>query len=80
MDKTEKKVIKLISKYTGIKRKKITSMSRVKEELGLSSFDFACLLVDFEEIFNIKIEKLDNLSNIEYVGDIVNLIKNIDKS
>ncbi|HHU74586.1 MAG TPA: hypothetical protein GXZ28_08220 [Clostridiales bacterium] len=69
-----KKTIKLISNFTDIKKSNIKAETKLKEELGLTSFDFASLIFEFEEVFSIKFENWDELNKLVTIQDIVDLI------
>ena len=74
---TEKRLIRLVSGYTDMERKKIKSDTRLKEDLGLSSYDFVCIASEIEEKYHIDNQK-DLLSNegrsLTTIGDIVSFL------
>lgn len=69
-----KKTIKLIAKFTDYKKSNITTETKLKDELGLTSFDFVTIIVEFEDVFSIEIDGWDELSSIVTIQDIVDLV------
>ncbi len=64
----------LIIEQLDVEREKITLESKFVEDLGADSLDLMELASNFEEKYEVTIDK-EELKNIVKVGDIVELIK-----
>jgi len=54
---TEKRLIRIISSYTDVERSSIRKETRIKEDLGLSSYDLVCIASEIKEKYRINEEK-----------------------
>lgn len=74
---TEKRLIRLISCYTNVERSNIKKETRIREDLGLSSYDLACIASEIKEKYHINEEK-DLLSiegrSLTTIGDILSFL------
>lgn len=73
-EKVEKKVIKIFAKYTDKKNKNIQKESKLKEELGLTSYDLLSITADFEKAFSITFQDITCLEDLYTVEDVTNFI------
>jgi len=65
----DKKLLKILSKYSITDKKKITKDLTLIGDLGLDSMDFVDLIADLEKEFDIKVNDKEVLE-IKTVGDI----------
>ena len=70
----EEKVISIVSEVLGIESEKITSADTF-DDLYVDSLDLVEIIIECEQEFPIKDDKVQNLKT---VGDLVNLIKDLD--
>lgn len=70
----EEKVISIVSEVLGIESEKITSADTF-EDLYVDSLDLVEIIIEQEFGYPIKDDKVQNLKT---VGDLVNLIKDLD--
>lgn len=74
---TEKQLRRLISNYTDVCYHDITTDSRIKEDLGLSSFDIACIASEIEEKYNVHSSLLsDEGYSLATVGEVLAFLTN----
>ncbi|MFZ9982775.1 MAG: acyl carrier protein [Cyclobacteriaceae bacterium] len=72
-DEIEKKVTTIITEKLGILETEVTPDANFVKDLGIDSLDYAELVMEFEQTFDIKIpdddaEKLSNISSaVEYI-------------
>lgn len=72
-DEIEKKVTTIITEKLGIPETEVTPDANFVKDLGIDSLDYAELVMEFEQTFDIKIpdddaEKLSNISSaVEYI-------------
>jgi len=64
----------MLAKQLGIDKNKITMESRMLEDLGADSLDFAELLIALEDEFGVTISDQDAL-NLKTVGDVVKFVE-----
>jgi len=69
-----KKLARILSKFTDVKKGKIAPATDLKRDLGLSSFDFVTIAIEIEEAFLISLENFDEFNEIETVGDIAEIV------
>ena len=69
----ETKIMELIRETTGNDSLEIQSESRLIEDLGFDSVDFASLVMSVEEEYNGTVEEQE-MSKITTVADVVSLI------
>lgn len=72
----EEKVISIVSEVLGIESKKITSADTF-DDLYVDSLDLVEIIIECEQEFGYPI-KDDKVQNLKTVGDLVNLIKDLD--
>lgn len=76
MKKTEKIVLKLINKYAQNKNIKPTPVLELKNDLGYTSLNFVCLIMEIEVYFDFQFEdeylNMDELSTIDDIIQYVN--------
>lgn len=70
----EEKVISIVSEVLGIESEKITSANTF-DDLYVDSLDLVEIIIEQEFGYPIKDDKVQNLKT---VGDLVNLIKDLD--
>ena len=70
---TFNKVAQLLAEHLNISVDTITMESDIIKDLGADSLDVVQLLMDMEDNFGIVVSE-DDASNLNTVGDIVNLI------
>lgn len=72
----EEKVISIVSEVLGIESEKITSADTF-DDLYVDSLDLVEIIIECEQEFGYSI-KDDKVQNLKTVGDLVNLIKDLD--
>lgn len=72
----EEKVISIVSEALGIESEKITSADTF-DDLYIDSLDLVEIIIECEQEFGYPI-KDDKVQNLKTVGDLVNLIKDLD--
>lgn len=72
----EEKVISIVSEVLGIESEKITSADTF-DDLYVDSLDLVEIIIGCEKEFGYPI-KDDKVQNLKTVGDLVNLIKDLD--
>ena len=72
----EEKVISIVSEVLGIESEKITSADTF-DDLYIDSLDLVEIIIKCEQEFSYPI-KDDKVQNLKTVGDLVNLIKDLD--
>lgn len=72
----EEKVISIVSEVLGIESEKITSADTF-DDLYVDSLDLVEIIIKCEQEFGYPI-KDDKVQNLKTVGDLVNLIKDLD--
>lgn len=72
----EEKVISIVSEVLGIESEKITSTDTF-DDLYVDSLDLVEIIIECEQEFGYPI-KDDKVQNLKTVGDLVNLIKDLD--
>lgn len=76
MDKSiQERLTVIIHEVTGNDTLDVQAESRLEEDLGMDSVDFASLLMAIEEDFDGSVEDSE-LVNIKTVSDVVELIQN----
>lgn len=73
---TEEKVISIVSEVLGMEGEKITSEDTF-EDLCVDSLDLVEIIIECEKEFSYPITD-DKVQNLKTVGDLVNLIKDLD--
>jgi acyl carrier protein len=69
----ETKIVELIRETTGNDSLEVNVSSRLIEDLGFDSVDFASLVMSVEEEYNGTVEEQE-MSNIVTVADVIELI------
>lgn len=72
----EEKVISIVSEVLGIENEKITSADTF-DDLYVDSLNLVEIIIECEQEFGYPI-KDDKVQNLKTVGDLVNLIKDLD--
>lgn len=72
----EEKVISIVSEVLGIESEKITSADTF-DDLYVDSLDLVEIIIECEQEFGYPI-KDDKVQNLKTVGDLINLIKDLD--
>lgn len=72
----EEKVISIVNEVLGIESEKITSADTF-DDLYVDSLDLVEIIIECEQEFGYPI-KDDKVQNLKTVGDLVNLIKDLD--
>ena len=72
----EEKVISIVSEVLGIESEKITSADTF-DDLYIDSLDLVEIIIECEQEFGYPI-KDDKVQNLKTVGDLVDLIKDLD--
>jgi len=74
MNSTSEKITDILVEKMGIARTEITSDANFIKDLGIDSLDYAELVMEFEQVFNIRIPDSDaeNLRTIKDAIDYVN--------
>lgn len=69
----EKKVIEIISAQVE-NTTEVSSVSLLREDLGLSSFSLMVIICDTEDLFNIELN-LSDISQVRTVSDYISLVE-----
>lgn len=72
----EEKVISIVSEVLGIESEKITSADTI-DDLYVDSLDLVEIIIECEKEFSYPITD-DKVQNLKTVGDLVNLITDLD--
>ena len=67
------KLCAVIRKYTGSAEIRLTEETKLRTELGLSSFKMLCLLGDVEDAFSVTI-RYEDAGKLLTLGDVVRYI------
>ncbi len=70
------KLVEIICNYVEVEPKKITSDSRLMEDLGFTSFDFMSMLGEIEDTFDIEVDETEVLK-IRTVGEAADYIQSL---
>ena len=73
-NKVEKQVIKVLSKYTLVKKGNISADSKLEADLGITSMDFVSIVGDLEDLFGIQFDMWKDVKRILTVQDIIDYI------
>lgn len=73
---TEEKVIEIIAEFLDIDKGEITGTSDLREDLNADSLDFAELVMEIEEEFDIEAPE-EKLAKIKTVGDIAKFVDEV---
>ena len=74
---TFKELTTILSDYTDLKKEDINLQSRLSLDLGLTSFDFICLMAALEDNYGINSDNIIN-EDIVTVEDVYKLITSKD--
>ena len=75
MDDIQKKVTVIITEKLGIPETEVTSDANFVKDLGIDSLDYAELIMEFEQTFDIKIPD-DDAEKMSTISSAVDYIKN----
>ncbi|MEZ0180031.1 acyl carrier protein ['Camptotheca acuminata' phytoplasma] len=70
----ENTVKEIISKKKNIKSDDITPQTRLKEDLGLDSFDAVEIVMELEKVFKIQISD-ESMQQFKILKDVVNYVE-----
>ena len=70
------RVVEIILNYVEVEASDVTVDSRFVEDLGFTSFDFATMLGDMEDEFDIEIEQRE-VANIRTVGEAMDYMEQL---
>lgn len=80
LEDIQKLVTQIITDKLGIPESEVTPDASFVRDLGIDSLDYAELVMEFEQTFNIKIPD-DDAEKMSTIGNAVNYIKSkIDKA
>jgi len=74
MQDVQKKIASILIEKLGIPESEITPDASFVKDLGIDSLDYAELVMEFEQVFDIKIPD-DDAEKMQTIGDAVNYIK-----
>ncbi len=75
MDEIQKKVTAIITDKLGISETEVTPDANFVKDLGIDSLDYAELVMEFEQTFDIKIPD-DDAENLATISSAVQYIRN----
>jgi len=75
MDEIQKKVTAIITDKLGISETEVTPDANFVKDLGIDSLDYAELVMEFEQTFDIKIPD-DDAENLVTISSAVQYIRN----
>ena len=67
------KIIEIISDFADIEGMEISDETRIRNDIGLNSFDIINITVELENAFGVKIPD-EKLSSVHTIGDLKTLI------
>jgi len=73
MQDVQKKIASILIEKLGIPESEITPDASFVKDLGIDSLDYAELVMEFEQVFDIKIPD-DDAEKMQTIGDAVNYI------
>ena len=76
MDKKLEAISAIISDFVDVDPAEVTVDSKLRSDLGLTSFAFVNIAVEVEREYNIKIPDTD-ISQLKTVGDLLALVDNM---
>ena len=74
MPDVQKKIAAILIEKLGIPESEITPDASFVKDLGIDSLDYAELVMEFEQVFDIKIPD-DDAEKMQTIGDAVNYIQ-----
>lgn len=74
MQDVQKKITSILIEKLGIPESEITADASFVKDLGIDSLDYAELVMEFEQVFDIKIPD-DDAEKMQTIGDAVSYIK-----
>ncbi len=74
MQEIEKKIANILTEKLGIAESEITPDANFVKDLGIDSLDYAELVMDFEQTFDIKIPD-DDADKMQTIGQAVKYIQ-----
>lgn len=74
MQEIEKKIASILTEKLGIAESEITPDANFVKDLGIDSLDYAELVMDFEQTFDIKIPD-DDADKMQTIGQAVKYIE-----
>jgi len=74
MQDVQKKIASILVEKLGIPESEITSDASFVKDLGIDSLDYAELVMEFEQVFDIKIPD-DDAEKMQTIGNAVNYIQ-----
>jgi acyl carrier protein len=74
MQDVQKKIASILIEKLGIPESEITPDASFVKDLGIDSLDYAELVMEFEQVFDIKIPD-DDAEKMQTIGDAVNYIQ-----
>ena len=74
MQDVQKKITSILIEKLGIPESEITADASFVKDLGIDSLDYAELVIEFEQVFDIKIPD-DDAEKMQTIGDAVSYIK-----
>jgi acyl carrier protein len=74
MQEIEKKIANILTEKLGIAESEITPDANFVKDLGIDSLDYAELVMDFEQTFDIKIPD-DDADKMQTIGQAVKYIE-----
>ena len=74
MQDVQKKIASILIEKFGIPASEITPDASFVKDLGIDSLDYAELVMEFEQVFDIKIPD-DDAEKMQTIGDAVNYLQ-----
>lgn len=73
MENIQGKITEILVDKLGIKETEVTPDANLIKDLGIDSLDYAEIVMEFEQVFNIKIPDTDS-EKLKTIGDAVKYI------
>ena len=73
MEDIQEKITQILVDKLGIKATEVTVDANFIKDLGIDSLDYAEIVMEFEQVFNIRIPDTDS-EKLKTIGDAINYI------
>lgn len=74
MENIDSKIVSLLKEKLGVPESVLTPDASLEKDLGIDSLDYAELIMEFEQQFNIRIPE-DDVRKMETIGQAVEYVK-----
>jgi acyl carrier protein len=74
MDNIQKTITDILVNKIGLEASEVTMDANITKDLGIDSLDYAELIMEFEQAFDIKINDQDT-EGLATIGELINFLK-----